>query len=76
MVSVRFVPAIEGNPAARSAHAAFAIMQSRRSSSYRFRLDWDLQFRVIIASGLMVIMPTEHQRGRGSGECHAISQLA
>ena len=52
-------PAIEGNPAERSAHAAFAIMDAAtelKSSGWR-----GLQFRVTIASDLTVIMPTKDE---------------
>ena len=65
-------PTIEGNPAARSAHAAFAIMEAARELKLPVPAGWVLQFRVTIASDLMVIMPTKRRRrGRGSGECHA-----
>ena len=50
-------PVIEGNSAARAAHAAFAIMQAASALKLPVPADWDLQFRVTIASGLMVIMP-------------------
>ena len=54
-------PAIEGNPAARSAHAAFAIMQAARELKLPVPAGWVLQFRVTIASDLMVIMPTKRE---------------
>ena len=54
-------PAIEGNPAARSAHAAFAIMQAASELKLPVPAGWVLQFRVTIASDLMVIMPTKHE---------------
>ena len=54
-------PAIEGNPAARSAHAAFAIMQAARELELPVPAGWVLQFRVTIASDLMVIMPTKRE---------------
>ena len=53
-------PAIEGNPAARSAHAAFAIMEA--ATELKTRPDGrPLQFRVTIASDLTVIMPTKDE---------------
>jgi class 3 adenylate cyclase/tetratricopeptide (TPR) repeat protein len=54
-------PAIEGNPAAGSAHAAFAIMQAAGELKLPVPPGWVLQFRVTIASDLMVIMPTKHE---------------
>jgi class 3 adenylate cyclase/tetratricopeptide (TPR) repeat protein len=54
-------PAIEGNPAARAAHAAFAIMQAARELELPVPAGWVLQFRVTIASDLMVIMPTKRE---------------
>jgi class 3 adenylate cyclase len=54
-------PTIEGNPAARSAHAAFAIMQAARKLELPVPDGWVLQFRVTIASDLMAIMPTKHE---------------
>jgi predicted ATPase/class 3 adenylate cyclase len=54
-------PAIEGNPAARSAHAAFALMQAAEELDLPLPKDWTLQFRVTIASDLMVIMPTKRE---------------
>jgi len=56
-------PTIEGNPAARSAHAAFAIMQAARELKLPVPAGWFLflQFRVTIASDLMVIMPTKRE---------------
>ncbi len=54
-------PAIEGNPAARSAHAAFAIMEAARELKLPVPAGWVLQFRVSIASDLMVIMPTKQE---------------
>ncbi|MGH7485846.1 MAG: AAA family ATPase, partial [bacterium] len=54
-------PAIEGNPAARSAHAAFAVMRAARELKIPVPADWVLQFRVTIASDLMVIMPTKQE---------------
>ena len=54
-------PAIEGNAAARSAHAAFAIMQAARELKLPVPAAWVLQFGVTIASDLMVIMPTKHE---------------
>ena len=53
-------PTIEGNPAARAAHAALAIMQAARELELPVPDGWVLQFRITIASELMVIMPTEH----------------
>jgi predicted ATPase/class 3 adenylate cyclase len=58
-------PAIEGNPAARAAHAAFAVMQAARALKLPVPDGWDLQFRVTIASSLMVIMPTEWKGDEG-----------
>ena len=54
-------PAIEGNIAARAAHAAHAIMQAAGEHKLPVPDGWALQFRVTIASELMVIMPTEHE---------------
>jgi predicted ATPase/class 3 adenylate cyclase len=54
-------PAIEGNPAVRSAHAAFAIKQAAEELKLPVPADWVLQFRVSIASDLMVIMPTKQE---------------
>ena len=53
-------PAIEGNPAKRSAHAAFAIMDA--ATELKRPDGEDLQFRVTIASDLTVIMPTKDER--------------
>ncbi len=54
-------PSIEGNPASRAAHAALTIMQAARELELPVPDGWTLQFRVTIASELMVIMPTEHE---------------
>ena len=54
-------PAIEGNPAARSAHAACDIMQAAKELKLPLPPGWVLQFRVTIASDLMVIMPTKRE---------------
>ena len=54
-------PAIEGNPAARSAHAALAIMQASSELELPVPAGWALQFRVTVASDLMVIMPTKRE---------------
>ena len=54
-------PAIEGNQAAHSAHAALAIMQAARELKLPVPAGWVVQFRVTIASDLMVIMPTERE---------------
>ncbi len=51
----------KGNPAARAAHAAFAIMQAAKGLELPVPEGWALQFRVTIASDLMVIMATEHE---------------
>ena len=52
-------PAIEGNPAARAAHAAFAIMEA--ATELKRPDGRPLQFRVTIASDLTVIMPTKDE---------------
>jgi class 3 adenylate cyclase/tetratricopeptide (TPR) repeat protein len=54
-------PAIEGNPAARSAHAAYALMQAAKELNLPLPAGWVPQFRVTIASDLMVIMPTKRE---------------
>ena len=54
-------PAIEGNQAAHSAHAALAIMQAARELKLPVPAGWVVQFRVTIASDLMVIMPTKRE---------------
>ena len=54
-------PAIEGNPAVRSAHAALALMQAARELDLPVPTGWTLQFRVTIASDLMVITPTKRE---------------
>ncbi len=64
-------PAIEGNQAAHSAHAALAIMQAARELKLPVPAGWVVQFRVTVASDLMVIMPTERESEvDGSGERH------
>ena len=68
-------PTIEGNPAARSAHAAFAIMEAARELKLPIPADWVLQFRVTIASDLMVIMPTKRE-GEVEIEGNAINLAA
>ena len=54
-------PAIEGNPAAHSAHAALAITEAARDLKLPVPPGWVLQFRVTVASDLMVIMPTKRE---------------
>ena len=54
-------PAIEGNPAERAAHAAFAIMEAAKELKLPVPAGWVLQFRLTIASDLMVIMPTKQE---------------
>lgn len=54
-------PAIEGNTATRSAHAALAIMQAAKELTLPVPAGWALQFRITIASDLMVIMPTNRE---------------
>jgi predicted ATPase/class 3 adenylate cyclase len=54
-------PATEGNLALQAAYAASAIMQAARALKLPVPADWDLQFRVTIASDLMVIMPTKFE---------------
>ncbi len=69
-------PAIEGNQAAHSAHAALAIMQAARELKLPVPAGWVLQFRVTIASDLMVIMPTKHESEVEVAGNAIISQLA
>jgi hypothetical protein len=68
-------PAIEGNPAERAAHAAFAIMEAAKELKLPVPAGWILQFRVTIASDLMVIMPTK-QEGEVEVEGKAINLAA
>jgi class 3 adenylate cyclase/tetratricopeptide (TPR) repeat protein len=58
---------IKGDPAAGSAHAAFAIMQEAKKLKLPLPAGWVLRFRVTIASGPMVVMPIQdHLRVAGN----------
>jgi class 3 adenylate cyclase/tetratricopeptide (TPR) repeat protein len=57
----------EGDPAMRSAHAAFAIMQEAKRLKLPVPDGWDLRFRVTIASGLMAVEAVEDKL-RASGD--------
>ena len=69
------LPPMEGDPTAGAARAAFAIMQEAEQLKLPLPAGWDLQFRVIIASGLVVVVPNEHQLRAAGNAMHLAARL-